>query len=162
MQYYSGRVVKPDQTKLGSTKPNKSWKFGLQEWADDWSQHTRHHIIKLYGQASCQERLFILSKSLRWGFLVRRWCRMKEKTTCLSPDCPLQCCILLKACRGVAWFWWRERQCYTIRCGRASGSVFDQQGWGAVGTVIGGGAEGAGETKRVRWSWGSRSEGGEE
>ena len=23
MQYYSGRVVKPDQTKLGSTKPNK-------------------------------------------------------------------------------------------------------------------------------------------
>ena len=22
MQYYSGRVVKPDQTKLGSTKPN--------------------------------------------------------------------------------------------------------------------------------------------
>ena len=25
MQYYSGRVVKPDQTKLGSTKPNTSY-----------------------------------------------------------------------------------------------------------------------------------------
>ena len=24
MQYYSGRVVKPDQTKLGSTKPNRT------------------------------------------------------------------------------------------------------------------------------------------
>ena len=34
MQYYSGRVIKPDQTKLGSTKPNKNLSYfwiGIRE-----------------------------------------------------------------------------------------------------------------------------------
>ena len=135
-------------------------------WITDVRQHARHYIIKLYAQASCKKRLFILSKSLRWGSLVRRWCRMKEKTRYheFTTSLPTACCNAASYWRHAgAWpSFGDEKDTDTIRCGRASGSAFDQQGWGAVGAVIGGGAEGAGETKRVRWSWGCGSEGGEE
>ena len=51
MQYYSGRVVKPDQTKLGSTKPNTRQHTELKARLDGFGHFLQDEILSHIEQA---------------------------------------------------------------------------------------------------------------